>query len=914
MTTPIRKQSNLYQSLVLNSGDAMYLSDLDGKIIEVNKQACASLGYSREELLSLSISDIDEHKTEEQVCEFFTVLKREKYCRITTHHKRKEGSTFPVEVSISLLDENGSKLVLGISRDITDHIQAKQNLASYIDTLERIHLILQDANDIEKMIGDVLNVVQEVFETDRAFLFSDTNPNENFQFSPIEIVKSEFQKISILDIEEQDYQKELFEKLNQQDKEFYTSTTLEENRYQLKSEMIAAIKNKTTTTHLLGIHQCTKIREWTKLEQKLLIEISRRLGSAINQLIFYHDLGNSEKKYKSLYDNAPLSYQSLDEEGCFIDVNPTWLNLLGYKRDEVIGNKYSSFLHPDWKEHFECNFPAFKKRGYVHDVQFKIRHKKGHFLDILFEGCIGYHPDGTFKQTYCVFQDISARKKAEEKLKVSEERYRLLMEQSPFVVEVYDLDGLQISVNKAFEELWQIPASASLFKYNILSSKEVRSSGVLEHIKRAYEGETLDLPDHEYNTQSDLNNEYKSRSRWLKSRVYPLKDELGKVTHIVVVHRDITDQKKAEAKFVESEAKFENFFQKSPIPLINMDNTTHEVKYLNTRFLELFGYTLDEISTLEKWFQLAYPDPEYRKIVVEKWGKATKLAKKNSTDILPEVYNVTCKNGDIRQVLISGIIIGNEFLAMLVDISAQKKIEEELITAKDKAEESEKLKTAFLANMSHEIRTPMNGILGFAELLQTPELSSEKYQKYVQIIMQSGNKMLSTINDIIEISKIETQQIKPKHRTVDLNEFLNSQYAFFLPETSKIDFSLKNSLLASEYEVETDLSMLDSILTNLIKNAIKFTNKGSVEFACTKKEQFIEFYVKDTGIGISKDQQKLVFERFRQISTDSTKIIEGSGLGLSIAKAYAELLGGKIWMKSKEGVGSQFWFIIPCTR
>jgi signal transduction histidine kinase len=180
--------------------------------------------------------------------------------------------------------------------------------------------------------------------------------------------------------------------------------------------------------------------------------------------------------------------------------------------------------------------------------------------------------------------------------------------------------------------------------------------------------------------------------------------------------------------------------------------------------------------------------------------------------------------------------------------------------------------------------------------------------------MQSGNRMLSTINDIIEISKIETQQINPKHQTVDLNEFLNSQYAFFLPETSKIDFSLKNSLLASEYEVETDLSMLDSILTNLIKNAIKFTNKGSVEFACTKKEQFIEFYVKDTGIGISKDQQKLVFERFRQISTDSTKIIEGSGLGLSIAKAYAELLGGKIWMKSKEGVGSQFWFIIPCTR
>jgi len=142
-------------------------------------------------------------------------------------------------------------------------------------------------------------------------------------------------------------------------------------------------------------------------------------------------LKESEEKYKSLYENAPLSYQSLNEDGSFRDVNPAWLQTLGYQREEVIGKFYADFLHPDWKAHFETNFPAFKKCGYVHDVQFKIRHKDGHYLDISFEGCIGYLPDGSFKQTYCVFQDIIERRKAEEKLHESEEKFRRIFELSP---------------------------------------------------------------------------------------------------------------------------------------------------------------------------------------------------------------------------------------------------------------------------------------------------------------------------------------------------------------------------------------------------------------------------------------------------------------------------------------------------
>ncbi|WP_372753397.1 PAS domain S-box protein [Labilibaculum sp.] len=914
---PKPKQNNLYQSLIKNSGDSMFLSNYSGKLIEANEQACYNLGYTREELLNMSIWDINKnYKTPEQLKEILHLLNEKNHLKLNVIHQRKDGSKYSTELSVTLLIQNDEKLILGIARDISEYESAQEKLSSYIDSMERTHVIIENSSDIEKMIHDLLVLIQDVLKTDRSFFFPILNRKNQFIFPTVKIVSPYFSKISSLDEDCRNYQKILSQKINQQNKIqiLYTesdSTDEIRSHFQIKSEMII---NKQDTGFVLGVHRCKKTEKWTELEQKMLTEIGRRLEDAIKRILYKHQLEESEKKYKTLYNSAPIPYHSLDTNGDIIDVNNTWLNFLGYEREDVVGKNYRDFLHPQWGDNFFNNFPTFKKRGYVNNVEFKIRHKNGHYKFISLDGVTNCHADGTFKQTNCIFQDIGARKKAEAKLKESEERFRLLMEQSPFVVEIYDLKGLQISVNKAYEELWEIPSEVTLFKYNILNSPEVHATGIIEYINRAYAGETIDLPDHEYNPESDLNAEYQSRSRWLRTRIYPLKDEFDKVTNIVVMHRDITDQKNAEAKIAKSEAKFKSFVQQAPIPLSNVDNKTGEIKYVNTKFLDVFGYTLDEIPTMEKWWKLAYPNPEYRKISIDKWEKAMELAIKNQTDIIPEIYNITCKDGNMKQILVSGITIGEEFLAMLVDISHQKKIEQELTIAKEKAEESEKLKTAFLANMSHEIRTPMNGILGFAELLQTPHLSIEKHHKYVNIIMQSGNKMLSTINDIIEISKIETKQIYPEPQELNISEILDSQYAFFLPEASqsKIEFTLNNSLSASDSIIVTDPSMLDSILTNLIKNAIKYTNKGSIEFGCLKKEQSIEFYVKDTGIGISKNQQKIIFERFRQVNTDNTKTIEGSGLGLSIAKAYTELLGGKIWMKSEEGKGSQFSFKIPC--
>lgn len=244
-------------------------------------------------------------------------------------------------------------------------------------------------------------------------------------------------------------------------------------------------------------------------------------------------------------------------------------------------------------------------------------------------------------------------------------------------------------------------------------------------------------------------------------------------------------------------------------------------------------------------------------------------------------------------------------------------VEKELIAAKEKAEESDRLKSAFLANMSHEIRTPMNGILGFTGLLKVPGLTGKEQRKFIDIIEKSGNRMLSTINDIIDISKIEAGQVNVIVSDINLNRQLDELYEFFLPEAEKknIQLSFANKVPDSQANIKSDKEKLNSILTNIIKNAIKYTHDGSIEFGYSINEKDekseLKFYVNDTGIGIPTERQNAVFNRFVKADVEDRQVNEGSGLGLAISKAYVEMLGGKIWVESVEGVGSQFYFTIP---
>lgn len=239
----------------------------------------------------------------------------------------------------------------------------------------------------------------------------------------------------------------------------------------------------------------------------------------------------------------------------------------------------------------------------------------------------------------------------------------------------------------------------------------------------------------------------------------------------------------------------------------------------------------------------------------------------------------------------------------------------ELKKAKKKAEDSDRLKSAFLANMSHEIRTPMNGILGFSELLQEANLKEEEQKEYIDIIRKSGTRMLNIINDIIDISKIESNQVEVHLRKANINEKIRYAYRLFKPdfEIKNLKVSCKAPLPDEKATIITDGEKLYAILTNLVSNAIKYTPEGSIEFgySLNEKETEFEFFVKDTGIGIPKNSQEAIFKRFVQAEITDRKAIQGAGLGLSITKAYVEMLGGRIWVESQEGKGSSFYFTIP---
>lgn len=252
------------------------------------------------------------------------------------------------------------------------------------------------------------------------------------------------------------------------------------------------------------------------------------------------------------------------------------------------------------------------------------------------------------------------------------------------------------------------------------------------------------------------------------------------------------------------------------------------------------------------------------------------------------------------------------------EISAHKETVKELLKSKEKAEESNRLKTSFLANISHEIRTPMNGIMGFAELLKNQDLTGDKQKEYIGIIQKSGIRMLNIINDIINVSKIESGQIDVNIQATNINMQIEDLYVFFKPEIEQkgIKVLFKNSLTANESIIQTDREKFWAILTNLIKNAIKFTSEGTIEFGYTKNDTYLQFYVKDSGVGIPMELKEIIFERFRQGSEDISRGYEGTGLGLSISKAYVEMLGGKIWFVNNSEVlpgerGSTFSFTIP---
>lgn len=380
----------------------------------------------------------------------------------------------------------------------------------------------------------------------------------------------------------------------------------------------------------------------------------------------------------------------------------------------------------------------------------------------------------------------------------------------------------------------------------------------------------------------------------------------GKMEFIDGVIEDITDKYQAEAQI----KLLSRSVEQSPVSVVITDKDG-VIEYVNKAFTEVTGYEKKEalgqtpaILKSGHQGQQFYQEMWETLLRGEEWTGEILNKRKDGTTLWEEVMVSPIKNdiGDITH-----------FVGVKEDITEKKQMINDLVEAKEKAEESDRLKSSFLANMSHEIRTPMNGILGFLDVLQNEDLSDAQRKHYLSIVRKGGNRLLSTINDIIEISRLEAGQVSLNETSIDVSDVLLYFRDFYSNEVAKKDVTLEisNQIKEKSNIIVTDKTKLESILTNFVKNAIKFTSQGFIEIGVYSPPGKIVFYVKDSGIGIPEKRKKAIFDRFVQADLDITKPHEGSGLGLSIARGYAQLLGGNVWLESEEDKGSTFFFSLP---
>jgi PAS domain S-box-containing protein len=504
---------------------------------------------------------------------------------------------------------------------------------------------------------------------------------------------------------------------------------------------------------------------------------------------------------------------------------------------------------------------------------------------------------------------VMQRKLLEDKL-----RYQsAILDQIHDRITVTDLSGKITYVNEAEVKMMKFPADQLLGRsvkiYGHNPEKGPTQQEIIDATLQSgqWQGEVV-------NYASD------GKEILLEVRTQVVCDSLGKPIGMCGISTDITKRRVMEDALRESEHFSHIVANSTPALLYIYDLTEGRNIWTNDAHKHFFERYRNGTHDLffDDILQMLHPDDLYRVV-----AKTDKIINNHLHDHFDEEIRIKTEENSWKwmKILVSVFKrdqkgIPCQMIGALFDIDDQKKVEQELLIAKQKAEESDRLKTSFLMNMSHEIRTPMNSILGFLNLLNNPNLDEKGRKDYIRIMNSSGQRLLDTINSIIEVSKIESGRLEIHVTEVNMEEVM--QYHFdlfsFSAGKKKLHLSIDSQTTGEDAIIFTDKIMLEGILTNLLNNAIKFTQTGGITFGNYMQGNRLVLYVKDSGIGIKPDQISKVFERFFKSEEYSTRTYEGSGLGLHICRAYAEALGGHIWVESEFGKGSTFFLSLPLNR
>jgi len=638
----------------------------------------------------------------------------------------------------------------------------------------------------------------------------------------------------------------------------------------------------------------------------------KRLGSAIQSALKQHKLQiqksesdkklkESEQSYFGLFNTIIEAIYILDSNIKFIAINSGTEKMYGYSTDEIVG-KTPEFLSASGLNDLNRISGLLNSvfvTGKTEQFEFWGKRKNGE----IFPKEVICNRGNYFGQEVVIAtaRDITERKEAEEKLKRERKLLRTLIDNLPVTIYVKDTVCRKVIANRADLEIVGVKTEAEVLGKTDLDTygNEVGMRGYTDDKRVIDSGEAVMNREEDFWDANGI-------QRWLITSKIPLTEENGEIIGLVGIGRDITEQKLAQEKILKLSKGIEQ--SSSTIVITDLNGN---IEYVNPAFTATSGWSKEEAigqnpRVLKSGnMETAVYKNLWKSISSGNVWRGELQNKKKDGSLYWEWATITAIKND------KGII--TNYIAIKEDITERKKMQAELINAKEKAEESDRLKSAFLANMSHEIRTPLNSIIGFSELLGDPDFDQEQKDEFIQTIVDNGNNLLLIISDIMDFSMLEAGQMKIRKEVISTQKLLNELLKDFSKKANlkEIDFRIDQSQNNPDILIESDLYRIKQIFNNLIGNALKFTKKGFVEIGYHLENNAVTFHVKDTGIGIDSAYHQSIFDRFRQVDLARTRKYGGNGLGLAISKNLVELLGGTIWVESELDKFSNFFFTIP---
>lgn len=879
-----------FDAIFKGSPVAKCIIDLDqeNQFADVNNAFVKFSGYSRNELIGKRPSKLGLFKDENVNETFINLLKRDGVIRnFKFDYVRKNGEITSAIINSKLIIENGRNLVISSFVDLTEHKKSEQELIQTKEMLEGIFANLDDAYIQVDLSGKITYCNPAAPK-----IFGYSSVKEMIGMPVVRLYANK---------EDRDYML----------KELRDAGSIYDKTY------IVRRKNSSTFWGAMNVKFIYSDTGQIKGTQGLIRDITERKETEFLLQQAKEEAEKSEARFKAISEQANDGIALADTKGHYVFVNQAFCKMMGYTEQELLtmtvfdlaAEKDENLFSICMKESKKID-GALRKRLICKDKSFIYVDLNVTELSVGNEKmALGIHRDVT-ELVQREKELIEAKNKAEE----SEYRYRKAQEVGHIGSWEYDLKNNTFWGSDEGKRIYNLSLNQKDFPVD-----EVMKCVVEEDRERVNQA-LIDLVQENkpYDIVFTIVPKNTNKRKVIRSKAELLRDENNKPVKITGVLHDITLQKHFERELVRAKEKAEENQSRmhtllNTIPdLVWLKDTEGIYLQCNKRFEDFFGSKQNEIIGKTDYDFVDKQTADYFRAHDKKAmlvGGPT-INEEQITFAIDghKEYLETIKMPlyDIDKKIVGILGIGR-------DITQRISVEKELIRAKEKAEESDRLKSAFLMNVSHEIRTPMNGILGFIDLLNEPDLDEEDRRTFIDTVTKSGERLLNTINDIVEISKIEIGDIQLLMEEVDTSELMQFQYNFFKVQAQAKGVQLKMTQQITGWQalINTDKQKLDGIIMNLLRNAIKFTNHGTIELGNYIENNKMYFYISDTGRGIPEDKLEVIFDRFVQAELSNSRGYEGSGIGLSIVKAYIEALNGEIQVKSELGKGSTFLFSIP---